>query len=32
MPDRLHLWPDKSPGNMGRMPKPKEHLGWLWQS
>ena len=30
--DRLHLWPDKSLGNIGvsnRMPKPKEHLRWL---
>jgi len=30
--DRLHLWPDKSLGNLGvanRMPKPKEHLLWL---
>lgn len=22
----------KSAGNMVRMPKPKEHLRWLWQS
>ncbi len=32
--DRLHLWPDKSLGNVGvvnRMPKPKEHLRWLRQ-
>ena len=32
--DRLHLWPDKSFGNLGmanRMPKPKEHLRWLRQ-
>ena len=31
---RLHLWPDKSLGNVGvanRMPKPKEHLRWLRQ-
>lgn len=30
--DRLHLWPDKSLGNVGvanRMPNPKEHLRWL---
>ncbi|MEY2411024.1 MAG: hypothetical protein QOF48_3694 [Verrucomicrobiota bacterium] len=30
--DRLHLWPDKSLGNVGvanRMPKPKEYLQWL---
>ncbi|MEY2410821.1 MAG: hypothetical protein QOF48_3491 [Verrucomicrobiota bacterium] len=30
--DRLHLWPDKSLGNIGvanRMTKPKEHLTWL---
>ena len=32
--DRLHLWPDKSLGNVGvanRMPKPNEHLNWLRQ-
>jgi DNA repair photolyase len=30
--DRLHLWPDKSLGNIGvanRMPKPREYLRWL---
>ena len=30
--DHLHLWPDKSLGNVGvanRMPKPKEHMRWL---
>ena len=30
--DRLHLWPDKSLGNVGvanRMPLPQEHLRWL---
>ncbi len=33
--DRLHLWPDKSLGNVGvanRMPKPKEYLRWLCSS
>ena len=33
--DRLHLWPDKSLGNVGvanRMPKPKEYLRWLRNS
>jgi DNA repair photolyase len=32
--NRLHLWPDKSLGNMGvtsRMAKPNEHLHWLWR-
>lgn len=32
--DRLHLWPDKSLGNLGvanRMANPKEHLRWLRQ-
>jgi len=30
--DRLHLWPDKSLGNVGvanRMPKPKDYMRWL---
>ncbi len=30
--DQLHLWPDKSLGNLGisnRMPKPTQHLRWL---
>lgn len=30
--DRLHLWPDKSLGNVGmanRMSKPREYLRWL---
>ncbi len=30
--DRIHLWPDKSLGNLNvanRMPKPKEHMRWL---
>lgn len=33
--DRLHLWPDKSLGNVGvanRMPKPREYLRWLRKS
>jgi hypothetical protein len=33
--DRLHLWPDKSLGNVGvanRMPKPQEYLRWLRKS
>jgi len=33
--DRLHLWPDKSLGNIGvvnRMPKPREYLRWLRKS
>lgn len=33
--DRLHLWPDKSLGNVGvanRMPKPREYLRWLQKS
>jgi DNA repair photolyase len=33
--DRLHLWPDKSLGNLGvanRMPKPREYLRWLRKS
>jgi DNA repair photolyase len=33
--DRLHLWPDKSLGNVGvvnRMPKPREYLHWLRKS
>ena len=31
---QLHLWPDKSLGNLGvaaRMPRPKEHMRWLQQ-
>ena len=30
--DRLHLWPDKSLGNLGianRMPNPRAHMRWL---
>jgi len=30
--DRLHLWPDKSLGNLNvanRMPNPKEYMRWL---
>ena len=33
--DRLHLWPDKSLGNVGvanRMPKPRDYLRWLRKS
>ncbi|MBE0540716.1 MAG: hypothetical protein IH623_04965 [Verrucomicrobia bacterium] len=33
--DRLHLWLDKSLGNIGvanRMPKPREYLRWLRKS
>ncbi|MFN7140277.1 MAG: hypothetical protein ACK4UN_13155, partial [Limisphaerales bacterium] len=33
--DQLHLWPDKSLGNLGvanRMPKPREYLQWLRKS
>ena len=33
--DRLHLWPDKSLGNVGvanRMPKPREYRRWLRKS
>ena len=33
--DRLHLWPDKSLGNLGianRMPNPRGHMRWLRKS
>jgi len=33
--DRLHLWPDKSLGNVGvadRMPKPRDYMQWLQKS
>lgn len=33
--DRLHLWPDKSLGNVGvvnRMPRPQEFTKWLTRS
>jgi len=33
--DRLHLWPDKSLGNVGvasRMAKPRDYLRWLRKS
>ena len=33
--DQLHLWPDKSLGNLGvasRMPKPRDYMRWLRKS